>query len=257
MSGSWWRRVVCVFGLLLVPNASFALFHVSQLHEIMTSYNGNAAVQFVEIRMLAASQNQVAHSVLAAFDTNGNYVADVLEVPSNVTNQGIDVRWLMGTSQFQTASGITPDFIIPATLPTPGGMLCWGGGGGILPQNPPTWSRTNFANYVDCIAYGGYTGPTNVHIGTPTSLKPVGHSLQRTSSTNNNSADFACGSAAHPTNNAGTVGTMPATTPCTVASSVPTAPVWTLVLLTVALVTAGTVILGRRPGWLAARAMTR
>ncbi|MEO8603074.1 MAG: hypothetical protein ABI629_10910 [bacterium] len=202
-----------------------ALFHLAVIDEVLTSYNGDPSAQFIEVRMLGGSQNFVAHSVFAAFDASGAYSGDILEVPANVTNSGAGVRWLVGTSSFQTASGVAPDFVMPAgVLPSGGGMVCFGGGGGIAPSNPPTWSRTNFANYVDCVAYGTYAGSTNAHIGMPTARDGDGHSLQRTSSTNDNATDFTCGDPITPQNNAGASASLPATTPCFVVADCPASP---------------------------------
>jgi len=206
------------WAIFMAPGSSYGAFHLAVIDEVMTSYGGDPSVQFIEIRMLSGGQNIVAHSVFAAFDINGNYVGDILEVPANVANSPLpNYRWLVGTSQFQVVSGITPDFVIPATLPTPAGMICWGGASSGIPVDPPTWDRTNFNNYIDCIAYGGYVGPSNSRIGTPTSLDGVGHSMVRISTViGNNATAFTCGDPATPTNN--TIpqmpGSMPATSPC-------------------------------------------
>ena len=223
------RRCAAVFACALLlssfaPRAE-ALFHLAVLDEVLTSYGGNPNEQFIEVRMLAGSQNLVANSVFAAFDNTGAYVGDLLVVPSNVANSGAGTRWLIGTSAFQSATGLAPDFVMPAgVLPTGGGMVCFGGGGGALPQNPPTWSRTNFGTYVDCLAYGTYAGSTNTVIGTPTPLNGDGHSLQRIgASTHNNAADFTCGDPSTPQNNAGATVSMPATTSCGACPSSPDA----------------------------------
>ena len=201
-----------VVTLTVVPlRTSEAVFHFSVIDEVMTSYDGDTAVQFVEINMLLSGQNVVANTVLAAFDDSGSYLGDVLVVPQNVPSSGSGVRWIMGTSQFETVSGLAPDFIMPAGLPTGGGMVCWGG---------PV-DHTNPAQYVDCVAYGTYSGPSNVHVGTPTSLDADGHSLQRTQDTANNAADFACGDPASPTNNAGSSASLAATVSCSAATATP------------------------------------
>jgi hypothetical protein len=198
-------------GLLLAAPAQ-ALFHIAHINEVMASYGGDDSVQFVEIVMLASGQNQVAHAVLAVFDSDGNYVTDWIVFPGNVANSGNGVAFVTGTASFETASGLTPDFTAAAAdLPTTGGMVCYGGGGGILPQNPPNWDRTNLASYVDCLAYGNYSGPTKPTSGNPTPLLPVGHSLTRISDTDDNATDFDCGDPATPTNNAGHFAEMPAT----------------------------------------------
>jgi hypothetical protein len=208
--------VMATAAAAVVPAESAkALFHLALLDEVMTSYGGDPNVQFIEVRMLGPVQNFVTNSVFAAFDDTGTYVGDILVVPGNVTNSANGTRWIVGTSDFQTASGLAPDFIMPAgILPTAGGMVCYGGGGGIAPAPPGSWDRNNFANYVDCLAYGTYAGSTNVRIGTPTSLDADGHSLVRHSDGHNNVVDFACGDPATPENNAGGTASMTATTPC-------------------------------------------
>jgi hypothetical protein len=215
--------IIAVSVVLGFASSAHALFHLAVIDEVLTSYGGDATKQFVEIRMLAGSQNFVANSVLAAFDATGVYTGDILVVPSNVTNSGSGVRWLVGTSNFQTATGLAPDFVMPAgILPTGGGMVCFGGGGGILPQNPPSWNRSVFSNYVDCVAYGTYSGPSNPIIGTATTLDGDGHSLQRNGMTNNNLADFVCGDPATPQNNSGASVSMAATAPCPVPTATAT-----------------------------------
>jgi len=207
-----------VLALVCVSAPAGAVFHLAVIDEVMTSYGGNPNVQFIEIRMLGTLQNFVFNSVLAAFDANGNYINDILVVPANVTNSGNGVRWLVGTAAFQTATGLTPDFPMPAgILPTGGGMVCFGGGGGIAPAPPNSWSRTDFPSYVDCVAYGSYSGPTNVHTGNPTPIAPDGHSIQRIHQTNDNKNDFACGNPADPTTNAPASASMSATAPCPAA----------------------------------------
>jgi hypothetical protein len=216
--------VVAALTLLSFVRSAGAVYHLVLIDEVMTSYSGDATVQFVELRMLASLQNLVAHAIFAAFDADGSYIGDILEVPSNVATANPDVRWIIGTSQFQTVSGLTPDFIMPAgVLPTGGGMVCYGAPPSFIgtPQNPPTWDRTNFANYADCLAYGTYSGSTNALIGTPTSLDGDGHTLQRVLSTHNNENDFLCGNPATPQNNAGASVTLPATTPCTGCTATP------------------------------------
>ncbi len=85
--------VAVLAAVLVLPRSSQALFHSAVIDEVMTSYGGNANVQFVEIRMLSSSQNFVSNSVLGSFDSNGNYLGDVLVVPGNVTNGTAGARW--------------------------------------------------------------------------------------------------------------------------------------------------------------------
>lgn len=205
-------RALLVAILALPASPASALFHIAVIDEVMSGLSGSEAVQFVEIRMLAGSQNIVTGSKLSAFDANGNFLRVVLTVSGNVTG-GADRAWIMGSTDFAAASGITPDFTFTSIgglgLEPNDGMVCWG-----KPSN-----ESNPSQYVDCVAYGNYVGPTNSFIGTPTPISPNGRSLVRVSATGNNQADFACNDPAEPENNAMAVGSIAATTPCPVCSN--------------------------------------
>ena len=215
--------LITLLGTFGAPPAR-AAFDAAVIDELMTSYAGDPSIQFVEIRMLAVGQNIVVNSVLAAFNATGSYVGDVLVVPAIVPLSGTDVRWLMATSAFTTATGLQPDFVMPAGLPTGGGMICWGAPG-IVPPAPADWDHTNLANYVDCVAYGTYAGPCNVHVcgflsaGSPTPLNADGHSLVRIGETQDNAADFACADPASPTTNTPASVPLAATTSCSGADT--------------------------------------
>jgi hypothetical protein len=227
--------IVAALAMLGVARPSSAIFHATVIDEVATSYNGDPTVQFVEMRMLSGLQNFVQNSVFAAFDANGNYINDLLVVPGTVPNSGAGVRWLIGTSAFQTASGVVPDFVIPSgILPTGGGMLCYGGGPGgpnrIAPALPNSWIHADLSNYVDCVAYGTYAGSTNALIGTPTPLDGDGHSLQRLGTApsptvpQNNAVDYGCGDPLTPENNVpgpGHSASLPATTQCPACAVAP------------------------------------
>jgi glucose/arabinose dehydrogenase len=206
--------LAAAIGGLVFPRVAGATFHLAVLNEVITSRAGDPAVQFVEIRMLASGQNLVRNTVLGAFDATGTYLGDVLVVPSQVSQPGAGVTFLMGTARFEEVSGITPDFEMPPNLPTGAGMVCWGAPG-VLAPDPTTWDHTDPSQYVDCVAYGRYTGPANIHIGTPTPLAPDGHSLTRIAQTRDNANDFACGDPASPTTNSGATTDLVGTSPCT------------------------------------------
>ncbi len=191
-----------------------ALFHVALIQEVAVRVGGDPTQQFVEIRMVAPFQNFVRNSVLATFDAQGSYIEDLLVVPADVANDGPEIRWIMATAALQSAHGFAADFTIEPRLPLGGGMICWGAPGILPPADPASWDRTNFANYVDCLAYGTYAGPTNAHIGAPTPLRPEGHSVARIGDTDNNAANFSCTTILTPENNAGETVSLPATEAC-------------------------------------------
>ena len=208
-----WRITgsVAFLALALAPPVQ-AAFHFAHIDEIMASYNGNNGVQFIEIQMQFPLQNRITNAVIAVFDADGNFVKDAIVFLSNVPNGMTGDRFIVGTDSFATVSELTTDFTMAADLPTDGGMVCFGGGGGILPlADPSSWDRTLLASYVDCLAYGSYSGPTKLGSGNPTPLLPVGHSLTRVSATGDNETDFDCGDPATPTNNGRTTVLLDAT----------------------------------------------
>ena len=200
--------LLVLLSLALTPLPARALFHVAVISEVLTSYDGDDSIQFIEIEMLFVLQNVVGGSVIARFDRDGVYLDDVIVLPlpptpqdPPVPNHGVGVTYLLATQAFVDRTSLDPEFIIPATLPTSGGMICFGGGGGVLPLIPPDWDRDDLDSYVDCLAYGDYSGPTGIHSGDPTPLVAVGHSLKRISETEDNLMDFRCGDPLTPTNN--------------------------------------------------------
>jgi hypothetical protein len=191
-----------------VPEAD-AAFHFAVIDEVMTSYGGDANVQFIEIRMTAAGQNFVSGTSVGIWDAAGVFQGTHFTVSGNVASGTAGGRWIMGTSAFATASGLTPDKTMPAGLPTGGGMVCWG-----LP-----FTVSNPGQYVDCLSYGTYSGAGNVHTGTMAGDFPApddadGHSLRRISTSQKNAVDFACGDPATPEKNDGTMASMTATESC-------------------------------------------
>lgn len=201
-----------IIGLLLIATPSHALFHASNIDELNADVGGDPSAQYVQIRMLADLQNMVAHARLSAFNCDGSFAQVLLELPGNVLNHGAGLRWIAATSP-GAAGGITPDFTIPAHIPTTCGMVCWGAPG-LLPENPPAWDATDPANYVDCVAYGGFTGALPARLTAASPLPPGDgtHSLTRVSSGGDDAADFALACPA-PTNDAGQMGSPGACTP--------------------------------------------
>ena len=192
---------------LVTSRPVWGVFHIAVIDEVMSGVCGDPTLQYVEIRMLAGGQNFVAHTRLSAFDCDGSNHSVLLEVPSDVPTGTTDGRWIMASAS--PIAGITPDFTFPAGILSPCGMVCWGAPG-ITPPNPPNWDPADPNNYVDCVAYGGYTGPKSFGVGTPTGLSPGDgiDSLTRTGNSANNSADFALQTPT-PTNNAAQAGSFP------------------------------------------------
>src|SRR5581483_6620871 len=242
-----WPALLLLASIALFPSTGRAVFHIAHISEIMVGAGGDPSVQYVEIRMDADTQNVVATTRLTTFSCDGTTKTVILDVPGNVPNGMNGQHWIMASpsgAAFLSASGINPDFTWDSNvagngIPTPCGQVCWGAPGLNAPAPPGNWDRTVPNNYVDCIAYGGYTGPTKTadpdndlvssSDGTP-SASPPGDgtlSLTRVGSTNNNLADFTldCPS---PTNNNGDMGTFGACSPPTTTTTIATASTTTL-----------------------------
>jgi len=196
-----------------------ASFHFASISEVLTSLGGSSDVQFVEIVQNAPGQQFISGTKINVFDAQGEFVATVLTVDRNVSG-GAGRPWLAGTASFSATASLPVDFVIAeGSLPTGGGMICWG-----MPGNSPTpvgCPGSGFP-YVDCIAYGTYSGPANSCIGQPTPLAPDGHSLRRTSATGSNLADFECADPAVPENNTPASTELAATTACPSATTTST-----------------------------------
>ncbi len=168
--------VLLVALVLSMVTPARALFHVAEINEVMSGVGGDPAVQYVEIRLKSGGQNMVADSRLTVFNCDGSGHDVMLLVPSDVANGANDARWIMATST--PIGGILPDFTFTGDLPTPCGQVCWGAPG-VLPPNPASWDAGDPSKYVDCIAYGGYTGPKKTG-GTTTALAPGDGTLSLT-----------------------------------------------------------------------------
>ncbi|MEO6025600.1 MAG: hypothetical protein ABIR79_01885 [Candidatus Binatia bacterium] len=197
--------LLVLVGLLTLPRLAAATFHLMSISEIGAGFGGNADVQFVELRLDFAGQSHVADTRLTAFDAAGN-ATELLITPTDVANGTAGANILYATQAFTTLTTIAPDFLIPAGIITPTGMICWGAPGASAPD-PSTWDLEKPNNYVDCVAYGGFTSATRNASGTPTTLPPgtATQTLARTKNTGangSNDGDFGL-AAPNVCNNAG------------------------------------------------------
>ncbi len=138
---------------------ALAAHHIAEISEVMSGFNGDPNVQYVEIRRLAIYQNVVANTRLTAFNPDGT-LAGVLLDPLGSTISLSAGNWIMGTAAFEAAAGISADFVFaPGILPA-AGMVCWGAPDVSAPPDPSTWDASDPNNYVDCVSYGGasFTG---------------------------------------------------------------------------------------------------
>ena len=205
-----------------------AAHHQAEISEVMSGFDGDANVQFVEVDQLGTLQSFVANTRLTAFNPDGT-LAGVLLDPVGADVSFTGDKWLMGTLAFQAASGISADFTFsPGILPA-AGMVCWGAPDTAAPD-PNTWDASDPNNYVDCVSYGGaaFTG-TNPMSPNPASSGAGDDTLSLTRSTtstpkltnpwrnSDDSTDFKL-AVPSPENDAGEVGSLIASAPSPVPS---------------------------------------
>ncbi len=138
---------------------ALAAHHIAEISEVMSGFNGDPNVQYVEIRRIAIYQNVVANTRLTAFNPDGT-LAGVLLDPLGSTISLSAGNWIMGTAAFEAASGISADFVFSQGILPAAGMVCWGAPNASAPLDPTTWDASDPNNYVDCVSYGGasFTG---------------------------------------------------------------------------------------------------
>lgn len=158
---------------------ALAAHHLAQISEVMSGFAGDPNVQFVEIELLAPSQQFITNTRLTVFNANGTFNTVLLDpLGSNVsTSPG---RVLMATQAFvdlTPSPGVTPDFIFPPGILPDAGMVCWGGPGFFAPAMFDTMDPNL---YVDCVSYGGtaFTG-SNPMMSNPESASPGAGNGQR------------------------------------------------------------------------------
>src|SRR5437762_1022387 len=103
--------------VLLAPVPGRAAFHFAVIDEMMSGAGGNTSVQYVEIRMLGAGQNNVCHSRLTVFRCSADGGGSVVLI-GDLTNGNPQPcltdgtaghRWIMASPSavtFLAASGI-------------------------------------------------------------------------------------------------------------------------------------------------------
>jgi cysteine-rich repeat protein len=207
-------RTIAACALVLTASQAHALFHLAHIERILTGLDGTTDVQFVQIEMDEAGQQLVSGSKLIAFDAGGDFSHVVLVLNKNVSKGGAGVSFLMASENFEEATGMAPDFVFSSDegngLPAQSGMVCWG--------KPDDETDPNDDDMVDCISYGNYTGPDNVHTDEPNPITPFGHGLERIAHTHSSADDFRCEELTTPVTNAPDKRGIDASAPCSVAA---------------------------------------
>jgi hypothetical protein len=171
------------------------------LDEMVSSWQGDDEIQYIELRMLGANLTMLANTAALVFDdatgsADGRRTAFFTQ---NVTRGVVNAKILVASTKARDLASVQPDFLLPAGFfHVKAGRVCFAANGnsGLV--------------LVDCVAYGAYTGD-NGTFGAPTPLTPDNRALQRMALKGRNRADWT--SVLDPVleNNAGATGTLPAT----------------------------------------------
>lgn len=157
-------RLILIAAAVLAPLPARAAFHLIEFSRILTGWNGDDAVQAVELRMLTSGQNIVGGGQIKAYDAAGNLLGTLGTFGGNVSNGSADARLLCATAAFQTAFGITADLTITAGLPVGTGQV----------------SFEEAGCFVNGIAYGAVTVPKNGSTSAAAVPSDLAYALVRT-----------------------------------------------------------------------------
>ncbi|MEK7680072.1 MAG: hypothetical protein AAB356_07755, partial [Deltaproteobacteria bacterium] len=119
MRKAWTLLVLSVLiagtGLLFNSQNADASFHIMRVYNVMAGANGDANIQYVELRMPDGGQNlffsgSLGTAVICFFDNMGNPYAR-FKFPSDVANGVDEASTMIGTTQFDSAwPAGNPDF---------------------------------------------------------------------------------------------------------------------------------------------------
>ncbi|MGH2925770.1 MAG: hypothetical protein ACRDK1_07345 [Solirubrobacterales bacterium] len=177
--------VAVVVGLLLLPSAASASFHLNKIRQVYPGTTADRSSQYVVLQMPLAGENFLGTHQMVYYDASGGQIGT--SSPGNVASKS------QGTILFATTDpilGVGRDFSIsfqPSEHLSPsGGAVCWAG--------------------VDCVSWGSFNNTSGTPLpsptGSPAPAIPDGKALVRRISrgcptllevgddTNKSSADF-------------------------------------------------------------------
>ena len=158
--------LVVQLAVLVTPPGVDATNHQVHIDEVMAGANGDANVQFVEMRMADSSQNVLVRNGLPCaklvfFDANDNQVGEFFF--DSIPPGGFRVSFLIGPQAFANLSTTpAPDFIMSPNVVADSGKVCYRGD----PNNQGCFG-VNL-----CLSYGNFQGSTEFG-GAPAPSLPI------------------------------------------------------------------------------------
>src|SRR5438105_308736 len=115
--------VVAVIAIAIVslagPGVALANFHCMRIHAVMAGFDGNAKIQYVELRMDAGGQNFVGGHTMKFFDGSGLLKATFTFPASMPANASTGDSILIATTEFNAnVTGGMADFVFTNTNTT-------------------------------------------------------------------------------------------------------------------------------------------
>jgi len=137
----------CALVSSLAPSPAQATFHLIQITKVMAGFEGDEAIEAIEMEMLADGQNHVNNTFIRLYNaagvpgaTLGTFNGD-LPLAGGVTGRKV----LIATMKFKQRFGITPDLQISPGIPGTTGQVAFEAVGCM----------------VNALAYGNVTAPVN------------------------------------------------------------------------------------------------
>ncbi len=142
------KRLLLVALLALSPLAH-ANFHLMKVVEVFPGTPASPNAQFVVLQMYSGGQNALGGHKVTVFDSAGNLLANGTFTFSGTVGTGADQsKILVATAQAATFFNVTADLVMAnPVIPLTGGKVCFD------------------AIPIDCVAWGGFSGPSNGTVG--------------------------------------------------------------------------------------------
>jgi hypothetical protein len=188
------RRVLTAVLALLFATRLAAAQDRIVLGEVLSSWQGNDAIQFVELTIVADGQQNLANMAALAFDdaAAADGTRRFFNLTQNIARGTASAKILIATQELAALSGVTPDFVLPAgSISQRSGRVCY------FVRN-----QAGEEQLIDCVLYGDFRGP-RFGLGPPTPITPDNRSLVRINVSSSNRDDWVGELAPTPENNAG------------------------------------------------------
>lgn len=130
--------LIATYAALLAPTPAQATFHIMEITKIMAGYEGDDAIEAVEMTMLAAGQNHVTGTSLKVYSANGTLLGTLGTFGADLPVAGALAgrKVLLATMKWRQKFGLVPDLQINAGIPATTGQVSFEGVGCLVNAIP-------------------------------------------------------------------------------------------------------------------------